>query len=164
MVKKDDEIKNLKLKIEELENNWKRALADYQNLEKRTAKEKGEYVQIASQDLVLKLLPILDQLKKAQEHLKDEGLNLVLNNFEKVFEDEGLVKIDVLGKEFNPEEMECVDVTQGKQENKVVEEVSAGYKLRGKVIKVAQVKVVKKEMDQKAEGLAKEELKKGNYM
>lgn len=164
MVKKDEEIKTLKLKIEELENHWKRALADYQNLEKRTAKEREEYIKFASSDLIFKLLPIVDQLKAADKHLKDEGLNLVFLNFIKVLADEGLTKIEVLGKEFNPEEMECVDVVKGKEENKVVEEVGPGYRLKDKVVRATKVKVTKKEVNQKAEKLAKEELKKGNYM
>ena len=146
MVKKDDQSESWKRKVEETENNWKRALADYQNLEKRTAKEKEDYIKFSNQELLSKLLPILDQLEKAGEHLKDEGLNLVLNNFKKILEDEDVVKIEVLGKEFNPQEMECLDVVQGREENKVIEEVRAGFRLRGKVIRTAQVAVGKKEV------------------
>lgn len=153
----------LKKQLEEITNNWKRALADYQNLEKRTKEEKEEFAKFANRELILKLLPILDTFKKLTEHLKDEGLRLVIKQFCDVLEKEGLERIEVLGKEFNPEEMECVDVTEG-EENKVVRETRAGYRLKGKVIRVAQVIVGKKKIERKVEELAKEELTKGDYM
>jgi ribosomal protein S6 len=60
--------------------------------------------------------------------------------------------------------MECVEVVESEKEGEVVEEVRAGYKLEDKVIRVAQVKVGKKDINKKAEELAKEQLQKGDYM
>jgi len=160
MVKKTDELKR---QIEELTNNWKRALSDYQNLEKRTREEKEEFARFANRELILKLLPVLDTFEKLEEHLKDEGLNLALKQFRDILTKEGLEKIEVLGKDFDPEEMECVEVIMG-DENRVMREMRPGYRFKGKMLRVAQVKVAKKKIDKQAGELAKEQLAKGDYM
>ncbi|MDP3955408.1 MAG: nucleotide exchange factor GrpE [bacterium] len=138
---KDD--KKYKGEIEELTNKWKRALADYQNLERRVAKEREDFVKFVSAGLILKLLPALDSLEKAETHLKDEGLSLAIKQLKQALEEEGLEKIETADKEFDPQEMECVEICRGK-EGVVLEEVRSGCKLKGKVIRVAQVKVGKK--------------------
>jgi len=136
MKKKDAQVKKL-------EDLWKRALADYQNLEKRIALEKEEFVKFANRNLILRILPAIDSLEKAEEYLKDEGLSLALRQLKEGLFFEGLEKIEVKGKDFNPEEMECVAVGEG-EEGKVLEEIRAGYRLNGKVLRAAQVKVGKK--------------------
>ena len=67
-------------RITRLEEKWKRALADYANLEKRVERERGALARLASAQLLDKVLPILDELEVCQEHLKDEGLKIVLDN------------------------------------------------------------------------------------
>ncbi|MGB9637535.1 MAG: nucleotide exchange factor GrpE, partial [Microgenomates group bacterium] len=74
-MKKD--IETLKKEVETLTNSWKRALADYQNLEKRYEREKADFVQYANSRLILRLLEVLEHLEKAAETLKDKGLDLV---------------------------------------------------------------------------------------
>lgn len=130
-------------KIEELTNNWKRALADYQNLVRRYEIEKADFVAYANTNLVLKLLAVLDHFDRAQEYLKDPGLELAIKQFRGVLSEEGLVEIEALEKEFNPEEMEAVEVVEGKESGKVAEVIAKGYRLKDKVIRVAKVKVVK---------------------
>lgn len=139
-------IEELKKKLEETTNNWKRALADYQNLEKRTLEEKLNFSQFANSQLVLKLLPVLDsldELVKLDKFRQDEHLQLIIKQFRDLLTAEGLEKIEVIGKEFNSEEMECVEVVEG-EEGKVVEEVMTGYKLKGKILRVARIKAGKK--------------------
>lgn len=136
-VKKED----LKKQIDDLTNRWKRALADYQNLEKRYEKEKADFVQFANANLLLKLLGVLGHLEKATGHLKDQGLNLVFEEFKKVLLEEGIEEIKSLGESFNPEVMEAVEVVKGGQENKVAEVINRGYLLKGKVLLPAKVKV-----------------------
>lgn len=161
MVKKSDDLKK---QIDDLANKWKRALADYQNLEKRVKAEKGDTVQFANRELVLKLLPLLDTFEKLEAHLRDEGLSLAVRQFRDILGKEGLEKIETLGKDFDPAEMECVDVVSGDEENKVVEETRAGYRLKGRLLRAALVKVTKKQIDKKAEELTKEQLTKSDYM
>lgn len=133
----------LKEQVEELTNRWKRALADYQNLEKRYEKEKNDFVQFANANLILKLLGVLGHLERAAEHIKDRGLDIVVGEFKKVLEQEGVEEIKALAEEFNPEIMEAVEVVKGEQKNKVAEVVSKGYLLKGKLLLPAKVKVFK---------------------
>jgi len=140
MVKKKSKLKKLEEKIAELNNKWKRALADYQNLEKRTVQEKTEFVKFASAALLDKLLFILDGLEKCQAHFKDKGLDLVLSQFKKVLESEGLEEIKTEGEEFDPQLMDAVEMIKGKK-NYVIEVILKGYKLNNKILRPAKVKV-----------------------
>ena len=140
--KTDDQHEELQKQIEEWKSKYLRALADYQNLEKRTSEEKQEIRRYASERILLKLLPVFDTLVKAQSHLNDKGLELVLKEFHAILLEQGVSRIDVVEKEFNPHEMECVEVVEG-QDNVVVEEVLPGYMIHGKVLRVARVKVGK---------------------
>lgn len=142
-MKKDTEA--LKKEIEELTNNWKRALADYQNLEKRYEKEKADFVHFANADLILKLLTVLRHLEKAAEHLKDKGLDLAVGEFKRVLSEEDLREIRTLGESFDPTMMEAVEIVSGGEKNKVAEVLQKGYSLKGKVILPAKVKVFKAE-------------------
>ena len=136
----DDQHEELHKHIEEWKAKYLRALADYQNLEKRSHEDKQEIYRYAAERILLKLLPVLDTLEKAQNHLADTGLALVLKEFHAVLLDQGVGRIDVIGKEFNPHDMECVEVVEG-EDNIVVEEVLPGYTLHGKMLRVAKVKV-----------------------
>ena len=125
-------------------NRWKRALADYENLEKRINAEKNDFVKFANASLLLKILPALDTLIIAQKHLGDEGLGLGVRQLVEGLESEGLTKIETVDKEFDPNLMECLGVEQG-EENKVMEELRTGYLLNDKLLRPAQVKVGKNE-------------------
>ncbi len=128
--------------FENLENQLKRALADYQNLEKRMASERSEWVKTANRGLLLRLLPALDNLMLAQKHTEDKGVSLSVDQILNAFKDEGVGRIEVLGKDFDPNLMEAVSTAEG-EEGKVVEEVRTGYTLFGQVLRPAQVIVGK---------------------
>ncbi len=138
----DEQIKGLQQQLDELKAKYLRALADYQNLEKRNFGEKQEVRKYAVQDFVQRLLAIVDTFENAQTNLSDQGLALGLKELEALFAEYGIVKIEALGKEFNPHEMECLEVVAG-EENKVLEVTQTGYKMQEKVIRPAKVKVGK---------------------
>ena len=140
----DLEIAHLKSKIEELENQVKHIFADYQNLEKRVALERREWLIKANKDLILRLLPALDFLLLSSKHLEDEGLKLSVQKFFDILKTEGLEKIETQGKEFDPNLMEGIKTAAG-DENKVMEELRAGFKIGDQVLRPAQVAVGKKE-------------------
>src|SRR5664279_1867877 len=75
------EIKELNQKVEEFETKYKRALADYQNLEKRVADQRLDLIKGANKDLLLRLLPILDTLVLANQHVENDGLQVSINQF-----------------------------------------------------------------------------------
>lgn len=148
MKKKTDVKLEVNKEAEEWKNKYLRVLADYQNLDKRVAEEKVEIRKFAAEVVLMRLLPAIDTLSKAKAHLQDSGLDLSVKEFETALAELGIVKIDVLGKEFNPHEMECIDVADlpaqaGGPDNQVIEELLPGYKLHDKILRVAQVKVGK---------------------
>lgn len=132
---------------EELNNKYLRALADYQNLEKQTQAWREDFVKFANQNLIIELLEVLDDLEKANEHLNDEGLKIVLDKLRKILENSGLEELDLLNTEYDPNTSEAVGMEAGEQENMVVKINKKGYKLNGKIIRVAKVIVSKKKED-----------------
>lgn len=127
-------------RVKELEENWKRALADYHNLEKRIGQQQQTFVRIASAALIDKLLGVVDDLERAASHLKDEGLNLVLTQLKAILESEGVRGIATDGEQFNPETMDCSEMVEG-QKNTVVKTLQKGYTLNDHVIRPAKVQV-----------------------
>ncbi len=123
-----------------------RALADYDNLSKRVDRERSDLGKIASVGVIIKLLPVLDGLEIAQEHLKDQGLAISLGEFKKVFSEEGLNEIKPkVGEIFDEQTMEAIEVVSGASDNTIAEVVLTGWKFEdGTVIRHAKVKVSKK--------------------
>ncbi|PIR77397.1 MAG: nucleotide exchange factor GrpE, partial [Candidatus Magasanikbacteria bacterium CG10_big_fil_rev_8_21_14_0_10_38_6] len=125
------------------EQKYLRALADYQNLLKQSAKERTEFVKFALEDFLHDLLPVYDHLKLSLKGLSEEegksawveGVRHVLKQFKKTLENRGIEEIKTEGEKFNHDEMEAI---AGEGE-KVKSEVMPGYKLNGKVIRVAKV-------------------------
>lgn len=124
----------------ELEEKYLRAMADYQNLEKRVEREKDNFVKFANAVLILKMLPILDNLQRAGEHLKDQGIDLVIKQFKEALSSQGVTEINSRGTTFDPELHEAVDKVVG-EEDKVIDIVESGYKMGEKVIRPAKVTV-----------------------
>jgi molecular chaperone GrpE len=141
--KESKEIEELKEQAEVAENKYRRALADYQNLQKRVQEEKRDWIRAANSELLLRLLPVLDTLILANQHVQDEGLKVSVQQFLDTLKAEGVTKLETVGEEFNPHLMECITTEPG-EENKVLEELRAGYMLNEKVLRPAQVKVGRK--------------------
>jgi molecular chaperone GrpE len=136
----NNEIQILNEKVAEFEEKWKRALADYRNLENRMQEQRGEWVRSANKDLLLRLLPVLDTLLLAFQHTQDKTLQVSVTQFLDILKSEGVTKIEAVGKDFDPVAMECV-VTDAGDENKVLEELRPGFMLHDKILRPAQVKV-----------------------
>ena len=132
----------LKEKVEELENQVKRTLADYRNLENRVQNERGEWILKANKQLLLNILPVLDTLVLASKHSKDQSLALSLQQFLDILEKEGVKRIETESKSFDPVLMEGIGAVEG-EEGKVIEETRHGYMLYDKVLRPAQVQVGK---------------------
>ena len=128
------------------EGRYKRARADYTNLERRGREQQEEFVKFANSVLILKLLPILDDLEKAVRAKENDGLDLVLKKFKEVLKSEGVEEIKVKkGDEFDPNTMECTvaDLPEADsgEEAKVSEVTRKGYKAKEKVLRPARVRV-----------------------
>lgn len=136
--------KDLEEKVKDLEGKWKRAVADYQNLEKRVARERETLVKFANFSFIKKTIPLKDSLEKATQSSPGEGVGLVLKQLEGILRDEGVEEIEAQGAKFNPHFHECVEAVEGGQEGMVVEVVAKGYKIGERIIRPARVKVGKK--------------------
>ena len=139
------ECDELKEKIEESESKYKRALADYQNLQKRSLDERREWIVVANKELLLRILPVLDTLMMAGKHSEDKSLAVSLQLFLDVLKSEGVGQIKTKDKDFDPKTMEVIQTEEG-EEGKVIEEVRAGYMIEDKVLRPAQVKVGRSSM------------------
>jgi len=138
--KKVSRFEKLEQEAKNFEEAWKKALADYQNLEKRIEKEKEVFIKSANQKLLLRILEVVDDLEKAEDYLEDEGLSLAIAKLKKILKEEGLEKIKTKSKTFDPEKMECIEIVKG-DKGKVIKEVQKGYMINGKVLRPARVKV-----------------------
>ena len=132
----------LEAKAELSEEKYKRALADYQNLERHMAEANLRMVKLATKEFVESLVGPYVHLKMAASHLHDKGLEMVLRQFQQVFEVQGLEEINPVDQEFDAETMEAIETKEGK-ENVVLEVAQEGYRLNGIVIKPAKVVVGK---------------------
>ena len=134
------EFDKLKEVVVQFENNYKRALADYQNLVRRTQEQKSEWIRMSNKELILKILPILDTLMLTAKHFEEKSLFLTIDQFVKMLEEEGVTKILTVGEQFNPHTMEAITTMAGEKEI-VVDEARTGYMLGEIVLRPAQVVV-----------------------
>ncbi|MFL5880242.1 MAG: nucleotide exchange factor GrpE [Actinomycetota bacterium] len=134
-------------------DDLRRLQADFDNYRKRTLREQTARAASASQALVARLLPVLDNFElavSAAEQSRDfdrmlKGVEMVFGELREVLQGEGLVKIEAEGKPFDPERHEAVIAVEEEdtEPGMVVDIVRAGYELRGKVLRPAMVKVAK---------------------
>lgn len=147
----------------QLEDQLKRALADYQNLERRVEEERKLLGQLSSAILIEKFLPVLDNLESAQAHLADQGLDIVVKQFKDVLGAEGVEEIQAEGTQFDPKLHEAVEVKKGDNDGRVVKVQVKGYKLHDNVIRPAKVVVERKQVDQSVEEKAQKASEFGDY-
>lgn len=134
--------------LESMKNQLARAMADYSNLQKRTDEERGTMYKLASISFMTKILPIIDNLKQAQNHLKDSGIAMIIGQLETLAREEGFEEIIVkVGDEFDHATSEVVEVLETMDEkvnNTISEVVLSGWKYSdGTVVRHARVKVLK---------------------
>lgn len=153
----EESIKNIVEKLEEekaeLINRTQRLQADFENFRRRTRGEKDELMQYASQGVITKLLPVLDNFDRALIVAKEreaensfiEGVDMIFRQLLQVLANEGLEEVDALGCAFDPNCHDAVMQIESSEaeENTVVEEIQKGYRLKGKLIRPSMVKVAK---------------------
>jgi molecular chaperone GrpE len=133
-----DNSKEIDGRLEEAEAKYKRALADYQNLEKRMAEDRRHWILQANRELLVRVLPILDTLTMAAMHSDDKSLEVSISQFLDILKSEGVTRIEAKGKDFDASVMEAVGTAEGK-EGKVIEEARMGFLLHDKLLRPAQV-------------------------
>lgn len=140
-------------RAEEEHENFLRTLADFNNYRRRSREEMDCARRFAIEDIIIRLLPILDNFERAiktAEEIKDfdalhGGVILILRQLRDVLEREGVKPIEAEGQEFDPNLHEAVmrEDTDEYPDNTVIEEFQKGYTLGDKVIRPSMVKVAK---------------------
>ena len=145
--KKEQEIVP-KSEYDELNDRYKRILAEFENYKKRSSKERENLYNSILSDVVEVMLPILDNLENAAKiETKDEeykkGIELVLKQFKDVLKSKGVEEIEAIGTTFDPELHEAVSSVQdeSKESQEIVQEYRKGYKFGNKVIRHSMVVV-----------------------
>ena len=137
--------------IEEHSDRYKRLQADFENLRRRTRQEKEDLSMVVAQNILLDLLPVVDNFERALGSTGTQdaakvllGVEMIHRQFVQALEKCGLTTVEALGQLFDPQKHEAVmrieDETQA--DGTVVEELQKGYAVRGKVIRPSMVKVV----------------------
>lgn len=142
----------LKKQIDEMRDTNLRLHAEFDNYRKRTIREKIELSKTASEEVIVDLLPVLDDFERALQTCDDakveaafsDGIKLIYNKLVKSLTSKGLEEIQAAGQTFDTDFHEAISHLPGQDENmknNIVDVVQKGYKLHGKVIRFAKVVV-----------------------
>lgn len=140
----------LKAEAAEWQNKHLRLYAEFDNFKRRTSKERLELLQIAGKDVIVDLLPVLDDFERAQKSMETatdieavkEGVKLVHQKLKNILVQKGLKEMETKGTEFNPDVHEGITNIPAPTDDlkgKIVDELEKGYYLNDKVIRFAKV-------------------------
>ena len=146
-----DEIKKLQDENIELKDKWQRALADYQNLERRTQTEISQKVSEKTNNLLLNFLNIYEDFLRAENSLSKEkintdGIQAVIKNMENLLSENNIKPIEAIGEIFDPQIHEAVSMVEDDSldDGTITQEVSKGYISGKAILKPSKVIVSKK--------------------
>jgi molecular chaperone GrpE len=129
---------------------YQRLAADFENYKRRTRQDLADRTQYANEELLRKLLPILDNLRRAMEHAPEgvdrnwfDGLRMVMRQFEDTLQAQGVSTIPAVGEKFDPSKHEAIasEESDEHEEGTIVEEMQPGYRLHERVLRPTLVKV-----------------------
>jgi len=137
-------------KIVEFQNKYIRLSADFDNYRKRTLKEKVDLIKSANAEILLNLLPIMDDFERALKSMEDtkgckeikDGIDLIYNKFSEFLKSSGVIEIDAMYKKFDTDIHEAVTKIPApakKLKGKVLDVIQKGYYLNEKIIRYPKV-------------------------
>lgn len=146
---KEEELNN---QLNELNDKYLRLFAEYDNFRKRTLRERADLLKTASEDIIISLLPLMDDFERALKSMETasdieavkEGVSIIYTKFKNNLTQKGVEAIQSVGSEFNTDLHEAITNIPAPSEEmkgKVVDEIEKGYLLNGKVIRFAKVVV-----------------------
>jgi len=158
--KKELSPEDLKKKLEECQKQkeeylqgWQRVRADLMNYKKTEMERVGEILKYANEEFILKFLPILDNFELAEKELSAEaknsanfkGMLLIKKQIQDFLKNQGLEEIKSIAEKFDPNLHEVVEEIrmEDKEPGIIMEEIQKGYKINGRLLKPAKVKVSK---------------------
>ena len=153
--KKEKKLEECQKQRDEYLAGWQRSRADFLNYKKDEMARIREILKYANEDLILKILPILDNFEKAEKEIPEdkkdeylEGLLQIKRQLQDFLKNQGVEEIKSLNEKFDPNFHEVVEpafaeAAAGKESGIIIEEVQKGYLLNGKVLRPAKVKINK---------------------
>jgi molecular chaperone GrpE len=158
--KKETDIEELKKQLEELKNQkdeyllgWQRERADFLNYKKDEMERISGIMSYAGEEMVLKMLPILDNFEIVEKNLSEDakkdanikGLLMIKKQIQDYIKNLGAEEIKSVGEKFDPKLHETVEEveTKDKEQGTIIEEIQKGYRINGRLMRVARVKVTK---------------------
>jgi len=150
----DEKLASLESALAEYKEKNLRLLAEFDNYKKRTMRERLDLLNSASKDVMIALLPVLDDFERAKRHAEEEsseeqfseGVRLVYNRLNNILQSFGLKSMESIGESFDPELHEAiteVPASDESQKGKVLDVIERGYMLNDKIIRHAKVVVGK---------------------
>ncbi len=139
--------------LQEMNDKYLRLYAEFENYKKRVNRDKEDLIKYGNENLLLSLLPVLDNLEMALKHAKDDissglvqGVEITLKEMKKTLERFGLTAIEADGKPFDPSIHDAMTQVEREdiEENTVVEVFRKGYMLKDKVLRPSLVAVSKR--------------------
>jgi molecular chaperone GrpE len=143
--------KQLQDELDQTKEQLLRTMADFQNFRRRNQEQVAQMRQFATENLVTALLPVLDSFERtvaaAQQGASLEqiqaGVQAVERQLRSVLESQNVKRIEALGLPFDPEVHEAIamEPSDEHEANTVIQEIEAGYRMAGRVVRPARVKV-----------------------
>lgn len=143
---------SFEVKLAEMQDKYIRLSAEFDNYRKRTLREKMELSKYASENVLLKIIPFIDDFERALKHMEDSpecnsiknGIELIYTKFSEFLKQNGVKEIESMNILFNVDLHEAVakiPVEEEEKKGKVVDIISKGYYLNDKVLRFSKVVV-----------------------
>jgi molecular chaperone GrpE len=143
-------VDTLKEELSLANDKYLRLYAEFDNFRRRTIKEREEARKMEGKDLIVSLLPVLDDFERALKSMEDatdvapvkEGVLLIQNKLKSALTQKGLKEMECIGTPFDPELQEAITNIPAPTEDwkgKVIDEMEKGYFLNDKVVRFAKV-------------------------
>ena len=166
----EDKVESIKQEAKENHDRLLRVSAEFENYQKRAAREMNDFRKFANESFVKAMLPVVDNLDRAIESSSNdkhadssmlEGVNMTLKEILKVFEQFGVKPFESIGKTFDPSLHQAVmqEETETHPENSVVKELQKGYMMHDRLLRPAMVVVSKKKTPENQKNTDQEEIK-----
>jgi len=136
--------------LADLKDKYLRLYSEFDNYKRRTSKERLELTKTANQEMVVALLPVVDDFERAQQSMQNaqdvapvkEGVELIYNKLHHILQQKGLKPMQAIGADFDADVHEAITqipAPDPSQKGKVLDEVEKGYYLHDKVVRFAKV-------------------------
>ena len=146
----DDTANRADAELADLKDKYLRLAAEFENYKRRTSKERADLFKTANQELMVALLPVLDDFDRARQHTQgtadpaalQNALDITYNKLNKTLQQKGLGPMNAKGGDFDAELHEAITQIPAPSDDlrgKIVEEIEKGYYLGDKVIRHAKV-------------------------